>query len=522
MTYRTIALRREHTARTALASAGVWLAALALAAMATALASTPLHAANVERRATDTAVAAAVTDELLYDPAVPLNRIDLDVRQGVVTLTGEVNNLLAKDRAARIAETVKGVRAVINRIEVAPSTPRSDGAIETDIENAWITDPATESFEIAASVEDGTAVLTGTVESFQERHLADQVAKGVRGVRKIDNQIDIDYKTDRGDGDIEADIQRALHWDPLVDDALIEVDVENGEATLLGTVGSAAEKTQAAAKAWVAGVKEVDASGLKVAKWARDEDLRKDKYQPRSDEEIRDAITDAFVYDPRLVPFEITPEVRHGIVTVRGTVGNLKAKRAAAEVARRTVGVVRVKNRLKVRPGGDIPDTEIVENLREALRRDPFIEGFEVTVSVVNGVAHLYGSVDSYFEKGRADDVASRTKGVVTVRNNLTVSDGGKPLTYEPYVEEDMYPYNYDWYDYEPSPTYTRDSEIETDIEDELWWSPFVDKDQVTVSVENGVAHLTGEVDTWRERDAATQNAYEGGATWVDNDLTVD
>jgi len=32
---------------------------------------------------------------------------------------------------------------------------------------------------------------------------------------------------------------------------------------------------------------------------------------------------------------------------------------------------------------------------------------------------------------------------------------------------------------------------------------------------------LTGEVDDWAEREAATQNAYEGGATWVDNDLEV-
>ncbi len=274
---------------------GPGVAVLVLTAAALALASTAVFAADPERKATDTAIASAVTDELLYDPAVPLNRIDVNVRQGVVTLMGQVDNLLASDRAARIAETVKGARSVINRIEVEPSTPRSDRAIEADIENAWITDPATESFEIVAAVEDGEATLTGTVGSFQERHLAEQVAKGVRGVEEIDNQIDIDYKTDRGDGDIEADIQRALHWDALVDDALISVDVTNGEVSLTGTVGSAAEKTRAAAEARVAGVQDVDACGLEVAKWPRDADLRKDTYEPRPDEAIRDAVTDAFV-----------------------------------------------------------------------------------------------------------------------------------------------------------------------------------------------------------------------------------
>lgn len=65
------------------------------------------------------------------------------------------------------------------------------------------------------------------------------------------------------------------------------------------------------------------------------------------------------------------------------------------------------------------------------------------------------------------------------------------------------------------------DLEIERDIERQLWWSPFVDADQVTVDVEDGVAHLAGTVDTHAERDAASENAFEGGAVFVDNDLLV-
>ena len=50
----------------------------------------------------------------------------------------------------------------------------------------------------------------------------------------------------------------------------------------------------------------------------------------------------------------------------------------------------------------------------------------------------------------------------------------------------------------------------------------FLGRPVMTVSVQNGMARLTGTVDTWSERRAATENAYEGGATLVDNDLVID
>jgi osmotically-inducible protein OsmY len=65
------------------------------------------------------------------------------------------------------------------------------------------------------------------------------------------------------------------------------------------------------------------------------------------------------------------------------------------------------------------------------------------------------------------------------------------------------------------------DREIKKDIEDELWWSPFVDEDEVAVTVADGIATLVGVVDTLRERRVATANAYEGGSRQVSNLLKV-
>ena len=46
--------------------------------------------------------------------------------------------------------------------------------------------------------------------------------------------------------------------------------------------------------------------------------------------------------------------------------------------------------------------------------------------------------------------------------------------------------------------------------------------DNLLLDTTDGVATLTGAVDSWNERAAATENAYEGGATWVDNELVVE
>jgi len=119
--------------------------------------------------------------------------------------------------------------------------------------------------------------------------------------------------------------------------------------------------------------------------------------------------------------------------------------------------------------------------------------------------------------------VASRANGVVTVRNNLAVSYPSTVYYYEPYS---TYPPFYSYWDaYRPyhysTWSSTSDAEINADIHDEMWCSPFVSADQVTVKVENRVATLTGTVDSWPEYRAATENAYEGGAWSVINNLKV-
>jgi osmotically-inducible protein OsmY len=272
------------------------------------------------------------------------------------------------------------------------------------------------------------------------------------------------------------------------------VEVEDGKVMLRGKVGSAAEKSRAFGDALVAGVTTVDSSELGVDWSLRDKMRKRREYLPTSDDEIKKAIEHAFLYDPRVSSYDIHVLVNDGVATLSGVVGSLKSKRAAEEDTESTVGVWRVKNYLRVRPTAQPSDEVIEERVNAAFSHDPYLSRQEIAVSVRNGKACLYGTVESSFERTHAGEAASNVTGVVEIKNNLRAYGTWRRKT--------------DW-------------EIKEDIESELFWSPFVDSDTVHVSVEDGVATLTGTVDTLRERGAAADNAYDGGAKEVYNYLNV-
>jgi osmotically-inducible protein OsmY len=464
----------------------------------------------------DKEISNAVDNELLYNATTPSYLIDVSSNDGIVTLRGSVNNILAQDRAVKIARTVKGVRAVINKIEVdAPL--RADGVLENVVRNALLLDPATDSYEIDVTAENGIVSLSGIVESWQEKQISEYVVKGIVGVKKVDNNIAFVYKRERPDYEIKTDIEQALKNDIRIDDSLIEVTVQNGEVNLLGVVGSANEKSQAYVQAWVTGVNEVSNADLDVQEWARNENLRKDKYVSRSDEEIAEAVKDAFVYDPRVFSFNPEISVENGVVTLNGMVSNLKAKRAAVQNAKNVVGVHRVKDYLKVRPVFIPLDNDLSASVTNALVKNPELEKWKIEVTANHGVVYLNGAVDSYFQKSKAEDIASKTKGVIAVENNLKISDDND------YYFNTYYGWNsyYPPYQIDVASNYQPDESIQENIIDELWWSPYVNEDEVNVVVQNGTAKLDGVVDTRREKLYAEINALEGGAVKVENNLQV-
>jgi osmotically-inducible protein OsmY len=473
----------------------VWTYRLAaLAAFGLLIATTEtVAAAPAGQEIEDRDITLAVETELLLKDNVPSHLIDVATENGVVTLSGSVDTYTARLAAAETAEKVKGVIAVVNNIDVAPEE-RSDLQIRQDVIAALARDPATESWEVEVNVEEGVVTLDGRVDSYSEKLLAEEVAQSVKGVIAVVNNVDYEIDEDRPDEEIEADIQQRLKADASVDSRMITVSVENGKVVLSGSVGSAAEKTEAVNDAWlVAGVNAVDANNLKVEWWLSDE--MEDYDTGWSDHETRQAVVDNLLYNPRVATFNVDVAVNDGVAILTGTVNNLEAKRAAEAEAEESLGVRRVKNFLRVRPGVERSDLEVANDVRDALAADPYVDRYDISVEAYNGNVHLNGEVDSWFMREEAEEAASGVVGAIEVQNNLTV-DLNIPLK--------------------------SDLSIKRDIEDQLWWSPFVDSDDITVSVNEGVATLFGTVEDWSELQSAKENAREGGATSVISELEIE
>jgi osmotically-inducible protein OsmY len=497
---------------------------LLIAAGAQVLALSPLQAASPKKEITDSGITTAVERGLAFEKGVFPNDVDVSTSQGIVTLSGSVNNLLAKERAVKMAESIRGVRGVIDRTTVTPVS-RSDADTRKDIQAALRLDPATESYRVAVSVQNAVATLTGSVGSYTEKELVARIGKSVKGIKEVRNEVAINYLSKRTDSQIAADVKARLQWDIWVNGDMTNVDVRDGRVTLTGVVGSAIAKSRASDDAWVNGVLAVDDSGMKVEPWVHNDAHRRLKYATRSDSDIKQAVQAAFRLDPRVAAFSLDVNVGGGVVVLSGNVGNLKAKTSAEQDVENIVGVTGLDSLVKVRPSGQSTDAEMKEQLKAVVFWDPLLDSSTISATVINRVAYLSGTVGSLVQKAEAQDVALRTKGVVLVWNALKV----EPESWVTY---------YDWPNYYyASPNggqtsyyasgmfgprlYLSDERIKKNIENAFFWSPFVHSDEIKVSVDGGMATLTGTVGTWIGWGEADKDARRSGATGVVNRVKV-
>ncbi|MEO8427180.1 MAG: BON domain-containing protein [Verrucomicrobiota bacterium] len=487
-----------------------------LCAAATLLAAPAFtcHGGQTKPAITDGGITTAVESDLLFNKGVSPASIEVNTSEGIVTLSGAVDNLLAKERSVKIAESIRGVRGVIDRIAVKPVS-RPDQDIRKDILTALLHDPATESYQVGVSVNDLTATLTGSVGSWTESQLAARIAKGVKGLKEVRNDLVINYAAKRTDPEMTADVNARLQWDVWLAGDPISVKVNQGKVALTGDVGSTLEKSRAFDDAWVNGVVTVDNSGLRVDPAVSKKTARQVQTDFNSDDQIKQAVVASFRYDPRLTGSSPNVMVEDGAVILSGKVTHLKAVTAAGQDARNTLGVVFVDNHLVVDPFANLPaDTDTEKALRAALAWDPLLGGAQIEAAVVGHVAYLSGTVESGFEKVEAQDVASRVKGVKAVRNHLK-------------TESDFVIWNYDWpYSYfgvaalGPAPLKS-DEQIKKDIEKAFFWSPFVHRNDIVVKVDGGVAILSGTVGSWVGYEEAYRDAVKSGAATVINKLVV-
>jgi osmotically-inducible protein OsmY len=519
------------------AALGKWSASLLIAAGIQTMVLPSLQAASTKKAITDSGITTTVEDELVLEKGVFPNDVNVSTSQGITTLSGSVDNLLAKERVVKIAESIRGVRGVIDQT-IVTQLSRPDEDIRKDIQAALLQDPATESYPVTVTVQDAVATLSGSVGSYAESQLTTRIAEGVKGIKEVRNEVTINFTAKSTDPEIAAAVKSRLEWDLWINGGLIKPVVKDGKVTLTGTIGSAISKSRAFDDAWVNGVTSVDDTNLIIEPWAHNGARRQLKYASKSDGEVQRAVQAALHLDPRVSAFSPEVTVEDGVVILGGEVGNLKAKSAAEQDAKNTVSVWQVDNHLKVRSKESIVAADMEKQLKSALSWDPWLDSSTIDVAVINHIAYLSGGVESSFQKAEAQDVASRTKGVLEIRNHLKIQPDYAISDYDYYSDYDYgyygdYGYSgWPYADYNESPynvsemsgpqPYKSDAKIKKSIEDRFFWSPFVDRNDIKVTVNGGVATLTGTVGTWIGWGEAEKDSHKGGASFVRDRVTVD
>lgn len=460
---------------------------------------------------TDTMIEQVVEKELMHYPEVPTNGIEVSCLSGIVKLKGSVDNILSSEKAVEIAAAVKGVKGIVNQIAIDASfTP--DDVLKRTIASMLFRDPIVERYEVEIEASNGHVTLKGLVDSWGEKQLAEDIVKFVEGVKSVDNRIKINLKEVRPDEEIHADINGLMNYDVRIDNSHIVVDVNNGIVDLKGSVNSLSEKYKAISLAWVAGVDSVNAEGMEIISWGdgNSPKLSFNKAKP-TDKDIKIAVNRALSYDARISAPNIEVEVDEGFVTLSGIVSTLQAKKAAGADAGNIIGVWSVENNITTIPRVPEPKKAVKDITSMALESHPYLKPFRIEVEEnTKGKVSLSGEVKSEYERQTAEELVIGLPGVTGVQNNLTLIPQHLPDINEPVSEQIVVP---------PAPS---DSAIHKSVEEELWWSPFVDEYEVDVTVDNGEVTLTGTVTSLFEKEMTEKNAFEGGAFIVDNNLLVE
>lgn len=291
--------------------------------------------------------------------------IDVDTVDGRVTLHGDVPSAVEKAKSVEVARSVEGVGDIRDLLKVEHSKPpksHSDAKLRTRVQHALDDDVKSGGSQLSVgSVKDGVVQLTGKVANAFALLRGIEVAGRVRGVRRVQSDVDtggtgdvdiwtrhelrqsgrgiIDVATDLW---LAAEVRLRLLADPRVPALEVSIDCRDQKITLFGTVTSRAEKKAAKEDVEaVPGVRDVENELQIVPAEQRAEVQAKDA-------ELEKGVSEAILKRPEMKRAAIRVAVSNGVVRLTGTVPSYQHRLAAATTARTVSGVRAVDEALQV------------------------------------------------------------------------------------------------------------------------------------------------------------------------------
>lgn len=217
---------------------------------------------------------------------------------------------------------------------------KTDTEIQLDViaELQW--EPGLKGAEIGVSVSKGVAMLSGIVDTYYKKMLAEKATKRVSGVKAVAEEIFVKVPGSKActDVDIANVVLAALKWNSTINEEDIKVTVENGEVTLEGTTEWNFQKISAQkAVENLVGICYVT-NNIRV----------QNKIIAHH---VKERIADAFERNAIIDSNKLNVEVAGDKVILTGTVRSFAEKMDAEKTAWSSPGVMDVDNRLNIDSG---------------------------------------------------------------------------------------------------------------------------------------------------------------------------